>query len=142
MRSAALLICMLLTLIASVVAQSDDPDTFSISIVRNALASRAGEAGIINSWSQKQLARLGDATSVALIRILDERDMANPATVRYILQIIRDSFVGTELITSEENRKPKVTLFLLNYLRQINGDATTQEAIERTRDHIKKHAAQ
>ena len=125
MRSAGLLGCVLLALIASLVAQSDDPDASSMNIVRNALASRAGKEGIIHSWSQKQLSRLGDATSIALIRILDERDLGNPATVRDILPLIRDSFIGTQLITGEENRKPKVALLLLNYLRQVNADTET-----------------
>jgi hypothetical protein len=142
MRSAVFLSCLLLTVIASLHAQSDEPDAYSINVVRHALSKRSGTPKIINSWSQKQLLRLGDGVSIALIKALDERDLTDPATVRDFLPMIRDSFAEPRLIAVEEDRKPKVTLLLLNFLQRSVLDTPTQEAIGQTVEYVQGRVRQ
>ncbi len=48
--------------------RADDP--YSLGIVSFELKMNSGGRRVTHSWSQKRLARLGDAVSVALLKIL------------------------------------------------------------------------
>ncbi len=72
--------------------------------------------GISLSFREKYVSRLGDRVSIALLKILDDRDLANPKMVRVILRLVKQSFMSEDLISIVEDKKPKVTLFLLNRL--------------------------
>lgn len=116
----------ILAFVAISVGQATDEDPYYLRVVKNALAMRSGNQIVIQSWSQKQLARLGDGVSIALLKILDEQDLANPQTIRAMLPIIRDSFVEPQFIAIEENRNPRITLFLLSCLQRSILDTPTR----------------
>lgn len=132
MRLLILLCASALGLTASFGKQSDEGDPYSLNTVQFELRMRSGGKRVTHSWTQKQLARIGDGVSIALIKILDERDLDNPQIVSDFLPIIRDSFAQPQLISEEVNKKPKVTLVLLRYLRQNVSNAQTQKDIEET----------
>ncbi len=118
--------------------QSEEADPYSINAVRFELQMRSGEKEITrHSWGAKRMAQLGDGISIALLKILDVRDLNNPKRVRDILPIIRDSFNDTQLISTESDKKPNVTLFLLGYLLQNVSDAQTQQDIRKTIEFVK-----
>jgi hypothetical protein len=118
--------------------QLDNVDPYSISVVRSWLAMNSGGRRIITSWHQKYLARLGDGVSIALLKILDKEGVTNPQVVRDFLPIIMIAFNHPPFITLEINRDPKVTLFLLNFLRQNVRDTEAQADIERTIEFVKQ----
>jgi len=106
-----LLVCAVLMLAGFLAGQSDD--CYSIGVVTDALKTRTGTQKIVHSWTQKYFARLGDRVSVALLKILDERDLENPRTVKEFLPVIRDAFSQLESVAVPEDKEPKVTMFLL-----------------------------
>ena len=126
----------LVVLLTSLAAGQDEADPYSLGIVRDALAARTGGRMIIRSWSQKHLTRLGDCVSVAILKLLDERQLSNAETIREIMPLIRNAFSEPSFIALGEDRNPKVTLFLLAALQQSIADAQTQEEVRRTREYV------
>ncbi len=113
MRVLALISCVLLAFAAS---RSEGAEDDSISVVRTALKLRATGQKIVLSHIQKYIPRLGDRVSIALLKILNEQDLEDPQTVRRFLPIIREAFDSPHFISIQEDREPKVTLFLLKHL--------------------------
>jgi hypothetical protein len=132
MRPLILFCCAILMCAASSRGQSDEHDSYSISIVESA------SQGTSLSQPQKNLLRLGDATSIAIVKLLSEGDLSNPQIVESFLPVIRQSFSYPQLISVDVDKRPKVTLFLLKYLEQQNiPDAQTQRDIEETIKFVK-----
>jgi hypothetical protein len=122
--------------------QSEDADAYSVGVVKDALAMRSGGQIAIRSWSQKHLSRLGDGVSIALLKILEESDLKNFERVRDLLPIVRDSFSQPQFISIEADKKPKVTLLLLDHLRQNIADAQVQSDILQTVEFVESKAAE
>jgi hypothetical protein len=89
-------------------------EDYNVPLVRVALKEHL--QGISFSFREKYVSRLGDRVSIALLKILDDGDLANPQMVRAVLRLVNQSFMYDNLISRVEDRKPKVTLFLLNHL--------------------------
>jgi hypothetical protein len=121
--------------------QSGAPDPYSIGLVKFELQMRSGGRKVIHGFSQKGLGRLGDSVSEAILKILDDQAVTSPETVRDFLPIIRDSFAEPRLISIEADRTPRVTLFLLDYLKQRVNDAQTQQDIQETVEFVKAKTA-
>jgi len=130
---------MLIALFAPMIDQSEGgADPYSVEVVRKALTLRSGGRIIIQSWNQKHLGRMGDGVSVALLKIFDERELTDPGTIRDFLPIIRDAFNQPRFISVESDKKPSITLLLLDYLRQKVVDTQTQLGIEQTIEFVKE----
>lgn len=118
--------------------ESDKSDVYSLQTVGFELRMRSGGMVVIHSWSQKRLARLGDAVGIALLKILSTQDMQNLQTVRGLLPIVRDSFAQPDFVSVESDKNPKVTLFLLEYLTHNISDVGTVRDIEETITFVKQ----
>jgi len=122
----------------AVLGQEQGPDPYSMKFVQNnlriALASGGGE------WAGagKGFQRLGDAVSIALVKILSEQDLRNPDVVRRFLPIIRQSFSYPSAISVEADKDPKVTLFLLGDLEQRVSESALRQQIHETISFIKQ----
>jgi hypothetical protein len=113
-------------------AQSEDNDPYSIRLVEGALKTAMSVPGVRISFVEKRLQKLGDAASVSVLKILDDRDFADRRTAEAVLQIIREAFSAPEMISLHVDRKPKVTLFLLGYLEQKTSDPSVRDHIRQT----------
>lgn len=129
-----------LVLVVPVGAQSVD-DPYSLNLVSSELKLNRGGRRVIRSWSQKRLPLMGDAISVALLKVMDDSDMKNADRIRDILPVIRDSFSRPELIEVEVDKKPKVTIFLLTYLRHNISDSQIQSEIQQTIEFVQTQTA-
>jgi hypothetical protein len=110
-------------------SQQDQPDPYSISLVQRALSLHS--IGVRNSIVEKNIPRCGDKASIALVKL--DTDFSNPKTVRLALALIRDAFSRPQAISTEVDKQPRVTLLLLNYLRQkMLSDVQTRQDIEQT----------
>jgi hypothetical protein len=136
MRILLFVCCALLTLVVSSGGQSGEADPYSLTIVKFELQMRLGKQKIIHSFSQKSLIRLGDGVSIAILKLLDDSALTNPETVRSLLPIVRDAFAAPQLISIEADKTPRVTLFLLNYLRLKVSDPETQRTIQDATDFV------
>jgi hypothetical protein len=127
---------------SSLHSQSEPGEAYTISIVQAALRHRTGAKKIIFSQVQKNLARMGDAVSIALLKILDEQALTDPKTIRDFLPIVRDAFAQPQFISINIDKQPKVTLFLLSRLQRDIVDSEAQQEIQQTIDFVKGKTAQ
>jgi hypothetical protein len=108
-----LLFSILLTILPSVLlGQTEQPDIEGQ--VQNAWRHLSQE-GLYTSSDAKCLGRLGDASAVALTKIiggkaLDERD------IEAALEMIQLSYDGPRLASNDLDRQPRTTFFVLRYL--------------------------
>lgn len=131
----------LLVFCASLGGQSHtpEPDPYHVDAVKADLQSRSTGPMIFSAY--KHMARLGDDASIAILKILDERDLTNPEMVKRFLGTIRTSFSSPQFISREEDKKPKVTVLLLNYLRLTVPDPQTQKDIQDTLEYVKRQTS-
>jgi hypothetical protein len=114
---------------------NDIDDPYQLALVKHALHSYA--KGYFLSVTLKRIPRLGDCVSIAMLKLLSPDEMLKPETLTPILRVIHDSFLSTEDISSADDRKPSVTLFLLAYLAD-NAEPELREGIERTAEFVKE----
>jgi len=127
MRFLLLVVILLGPLLTAEAGQDDNQ--YSTADVRNLLRIPGGySAAYSTGFSEKILNRLGDRISIALLKILDEKDLENPMEIRRILPLIHDAFAFPKIISIPEDRSPKVTLFFLKSLelRSIPDDLKDQ----------------
>jgi hypothetical protein len=113
-------------------AENSD-DAYSIPLVENLLKypSQLG-AG----FSERQVNRLGDRVSIALLKILREDELSNPQKVKSLLPLIRAAFLYPNLISIADDRKPKVTMFLLRNLERDARDARLKAEISQLMNFV------
>ena len=109
-------------------------DPYSINLVKTALSMR--RQGLIDAKVNTYLRRMGDRTSIALIKCLGQKDITDPLIVRTFLTLIRDSFSEPQLIVVEADKQPAVTMLLLRWLRDTIADTETQQEVQNTMDFV------
>ena len=87
-------------------------DDYSIPVVKNLLQQ---PEGFSTGFSDKQLDRLGDRISIALIKIFSEQELKDPQRIRKVLPLIRQAFNAPNVISVAEDKSPKVTMLLLRF---------------------------
>ena len=102
-------------------------EDYDVPLVKRALNELAQGASF--SFTNKYVSRLGDRGSIALLKILDEKDLQNPRQVKAALRIVRQSFTSLDLIVVPEDKKPKVTLFFLSRLQKETKDPQLRDQI-------------
>jgi hypothetical protein len=110
-------------------------DAYSIRLVENLLRypSQLG-----SGFGEKQLARLGDRVSIALLKILGEDELAKPERIRTLIPLVRAAFLEPKLISLAEDRKPNVTVFLLKHLKQEAKDPQLKKEVSDLTDYVKQ----
>jgi hypothetical protein len=96
--------------------------------VRNMLAHPGGYFGS----DVKSLSRLGDASAVALTKVLGGNGVS-PEQMNQVLLIVTLSFEGPKSIENPADRQPRTTLFLLKYLECSTSDPEVRTKIAETR---------
>lgn len=136
MRMRIAIFCVILSF-SNGVAQVRE-DSYSIQLVKNLLQYPA-QLGA--GFSEKQVNRLGDKVSIALLKILDEQALSNPQQIRKFLPLIHTAFLAPQIITIAEDKKPAVTLFLLRYLEANAQDGNLKNEIAQLMGFIKEKTA-
>jgi hypothetical protein len=122
----------------SISVQEATEDNYSIPIVTNLMKQTTG---LGSGFAEKQVNRLGDRVSIALLKILDETDFKDSQKLKSILPLIRASFLFPELIKYQEDRNPKVTLFMLQKIESDIEDAKLKSDITALIEFIKEKTA-
>ena len=110
-------------------------DAYSMRQVENLLQHPA-QLGA--GFTEKQVNRLGDRVSIALVKILREDELSDPRKVRTFLPLIRLAFLNPDLISIADDRKPKVTLFLLRHLENEVKDRGLKAEISQLMNFVKE----
>jgi hypothetical protein len=136
-------ICCALLFISSVFAQDKikerDEDIYSIQLVKESVKNPDLALGF--SVTKKHINWLGDRVSIALLKIYDTDGLKDPQNVRNYLPIVRAAFVAPRIVRLAEDRKPKVTMFLLTYLEREITDTNLKAQISDAINYIKEQTA-
>ncbi len=101
-----------LLLLSATFAQSEerDADAYSIRLVKEAVKNPGFALGL--SFTEKEINRLGDRVSIALLKIYDVDGLRSPHNIKNYLRIVRAAFVAPRIVQIVEDRKPQVTMFV------------------------------
>lgn len=113
----SLTVSMLLIPMSPRFQESRDP--YSIAVVKNILHQ---PSKLNSGFSEKQLNRLGDKVSIAILKIFSDEELKEPENIRAILALIRHAFDAPEVISIESDKHPRVTLMLLRFLESGSAD--------------------
>lgn len=131
-----ILLCFLVICGGAATAQQMTADPYSLARVKGVMDRQS--LGIIFGFDAKAIPTLGDRCAIAILKIVDEPDLAQPKTLKGILRTIHLAFTRPQLIQIEEDRKPKVTLFFLNYVGEKTRDPEMHRMIEETTEFVRQ----
>lgn len=84
-------------------------------IVRRVTTSR-----MYTSWDEKAFSRSGDLVAVAILQTLGDSEMSSTEGGKNVLVILRAAFgCPQRCVKAVDDRRPRITLLLLEHLRQI-----------------------
>ena len=101
-------------------------------------AMTKGEDGMYRAYNGvfvKWLPRFGDASAVALTKLLADQPIAD-ADIPAILSVVRDSYDSPISIEDAADRKPRTTLFVLSSLSHATTDPKTIKMIADTTAYV------
>ena len=98
-------------------------------------AFRSFRQEIYKSTDQKELGWLGDASAVALTKIIGGKAL-DEADIRSILLIITLSYSAPRVVAAEADRQPRTTLFLLRCLDSSTTDTKLKQGVATTRAYV------
>ena len=104
------------------------------------LALKDAEQGSYNGIMVKALGRIGDATAVALTKILADKPISD-ADIPPILLVVRLSQGSLEGVEETTDRNPSTTLYLLHSLSQAAKDPKIVASVEETTAYVKSQRA-
>jgi len=122
MKSRRLFACLLFLIVA---ASAQDWQTckpegdYSFSDVKAAVL-RVTSSGLYTGWDEKTFNRSGDLVAIAILKTLDDDEMASPASAKDVLVIVRAAFACPQrCVKVTDDRRPRITLLLLERLNVI-----------------------
>jgi hypothetical protein len=116
-------------------AQSSSGEPSPEAVV-NTVLSRATEQ-MYTSWDAKELGKLGDASAVALTKILGGRE-PTVDEIGQIVVIIRLAFNQPRMITVRLDAQPRAALFVLKYLDSLPSSSGLKDKIAQARAEIEE----
>lgn len=112
--------------------QARKPDgDYSFNDVKAAV-HRVTSSRMHTSWDEKTFNRSGDLVAVAVLKTLDDSEMASSEKAKFVLLILREAFACPErCVRVTDDRRPRMTLLLLEHLNEVtrgNVQADIEEA--------------
>jgi hypothetical protein len=96
-----------------------------------AAVRRVTSSGMYSGWDEKTFNRSGDLVAVAVLKSIDDREMASPENAKWVLRIIRDAFeCPSDCVNVTDDRRPRITLLLLEHLNEITHGKTKSDIDE------------
>lgn len=87
-----------------------------------AAVHRVTSSQIYSGWDEKTFNRSGDLVAVAVLKTLDDSQMASSQNAKGVLLILRSAFACPErCVKVTDDRHPQITLLLLEHLNEITG---------------------
>jgi hypothetical protein len=112
---------------------------YSFNDVKAAI-HRVTSSGMYSGWDEKTFNRSGDLVAVAVLKTLDDGEMASPESAKWVLLIIRWAFACPQNCVKVTNdRRPRVSLLLLEHLNEITR-GKMQAEIEEVKQYILQQA--
>ena len=84
-----------------------------------------------SGWDEKTFFRSGDLVAVAILQTLADKEMSSQEGTRNVLFIVRTAFACPQrCVKAADDRHPRVTLLLLDHLREITPQNTHSDIAE------------
>jgi len=140
MRVHCLLACVVFLSLASRAQdwqQCKPAGDYSFNDVKAAIY-RVTSSGGYSGWDEKTFNRSGDLAAVAVLKTLDDSEMASPETARWVLFIIREAFACPQYcVKVTDDRRPRISLLLLEHLNE-----TTRGKMQAEIEEVKQYVLQ
>jgi hypothetical protein len=105
-----------------------------------AAVHRVMSSRMYTGWDEKTFNRSGDLVAVAVLKTLDDNEMSSPESAKWVLLVIRWAFACTQYcVKVTDDRRPRMTLLLLEHLNEITG-GKVQTDIEEAKRFILQQA--
>lgn len=112
---------------------------YSFNDVKAAI-HRVTSSGMYSGWDEKTFNRSGDLVAVAVLKTLDDSEMASPENAKWVLLIIRWAFACPQYcVKVTDDRRPRISLLLLEHLNEITRGKMHAE-IEEAKQYILQQA--
>jgi len=113
---------------------------YSFNDVKAAI-HRVTSSGIYSGWDEKTFNRSGDLVAVAVLKTLDDSEMASPENVKFVLLIVRMAFeCPHRCVKVTDDCRPRMTLLLLEHLNEITR-GKMQADIEEAKQFVLQQAS-
>ena len=107
-----------------------------------AAVHRVTSSQVYSSWDEKMFYRSGDLVAVAVLKTLDDAEMASSDHAEDVLRILRTAFACPNYcIKVTDDRRPRMTLLLLEHLNEITRGSMRVD-IEEEKQFIVQQASQ
>lgn len=94
--------------------------------------------GAYTGWDDKMFSRSGDLVSVAVLQSVSDTEMASPERFELVLLVLRTAFTCPHrCVHADGDEQPRVTLLLLDHLRNVTSPATRSKI-----DEVEKFVAE
>ena len=105
-----------------------------------AAVHRVTSSRMYSGWDEKTFNRSGDLVAVAVLKTLDDSEMASAETAKSVLLVVRMAFECPQrCVKVTDDRRPRVTLLLLEHLNEITR-GKVQADIEEVRQFLLQQA--
>jgi hypothetical protein len=99
-----------------------------------AAVQRVTSSRMYSGWDEKTFARSGDLVAVAVLKTLDDSEIASLENAKFVLLILRMAFYCPQnCVKVTDDRRPRMTLLLLEHLNEITHREITTEVEEARR---------
>ena len=105
-----------------------------------AAVHRVTSSHLYSSWDDKRFNRSGDLAAVAVLKTLDDSEMASSENAKAVLLILRSAFACPErCVKVTDDRRPRISLLLLEHLNEIT-HGKMQADIEQAKQFVIQQA--
>jgi hypothetical protein len=143
MRVHRLFVCVVFLAVASSAQdwQACKPQgDYSFNDVKAAV-HRVTSSRMYSGWDEKTFNRSGDLVAVAVLKTLDDGEMASPEHAKDVLLILRSAFACPHYcVKVTDDRRPRMTLLLLEHLNEIT-QGKMQADIEEAKHFVLEQAS-
>lgn len=144
MRVQGLFVCVVFLAVASRAQDWQDckpKGDYSFNDVKGAVR-RVTSSEMYSGWDEKIFNRSGDLAAVAVLKTLDDTEMASPENAKWVLFVIRDAFACPQrCVQVIDDRRPRMTLLLLEHLNDITR-GKMQSDIEEVKHFVLQQASE
>jgi hypothetical protein len=105
-----------------------------------AAVQRVTSSHMYSGWDEKTFNRSGDLVAVAVMKTLEDREMASSEHAKDVLLILRSAFACPErCVKVADDRRPRMTLLLLEHLNEITRGRMHRD-IEQAKHFVQEQA--
>jgi hypothetical protein len=84
-----------------------------------AAVHRVTNSRMYSGWDEKTFNKSGDLVAVAVLKTLDDDEMESPESITFVLLVVRMAFDCPQCVKVADDRRPRMTLLLLQHLNEI-----------------------